>query len=350
MNPKVTIYSLSHPQSVWVYVGMSKRPKERCAHHMIHLRNGNHANIILRMESQHLDPHLWSFTELETCPAEEGLLAENWWINRMAKQHNVANLVTAKRLADVFGKVGRVLTADELQNMRASRRPMTEMNRDKVRALTIERCSKPIINLQTGQIYKNGTEAAQDLGVCYGSIAQCVELPGRSTAGVMLARYSASMDIDETRANFLRARDAMLDSAEAAKKAARNFETSLRKCVEHLETGNIYPSVTSAANWLGAHPSSLVDHLKGRSGSCRGQTFRYTDKKSTEKLTKGMSQTKSKRIYASKAVRNVDTGQVYSSVTAAAKDVGAQIANLSAACNGKVKRCRGYRWAFEVTP
>lgn len=50
-----------------------------------------------------------------------------------------------------------------------------------------------------------------------------------------------------------------------------------------------------------------------------------------------------------KAVRCVETGQVFASVTEAAESVFNSVQNLSAAARGKVKTCGGYHWEFVET-
>lgn len=47
-----------------------------------------------------------------------------------------------------------------------------------------------------------------------------------------------------------------------------------------------------------------------------------------------------------KAVINLDTGQVFPSIAAAAESVGVQHANISAAVRGVASTSGGYRWAY----
>lgn len=47
-----------------------------------------------------------------------------------------------------------------------------------------------------------------------------------------------------------------------------------------------------------------------------------------------------------KPVKNIDTGEIFESVSAAALKIGVAVTTLSAAANGKTKTCGGYHWKF----
>lgn len=54
--------------------------------------------------------------------------------------------------------------------------------------------------------------------------------------------------------------------------------------------------------------------------------------------------TRNKRI--SKPVKCIDTGVIYNSITAAAKETDIKICNITLCCQGKQKTAKGYHWEY----
>ena len=78
-------------------------------------------------------------------------------------------------------------------------------------------------------------------------------------------------------------------------------------------------------------------------GKFDGENNTFYGKKHTQSSKDKMSKAKGKMKVK---VRNIDTGEVFESLTLASKTYKVQVAHIKRVCIGKGKTCGGYRWEF----
>lgn len=103
----------------------------------------------------------------------------------------------------------------------------------------------------------------------------------------------------------------------------------------------IYPSATEAAQAIGASQGNLSMTCQGKRSKCKGKRYAYLDDYENGTVPKFMPSRGCKRY-----VRCIDTGEVFSSITEAAKAIGAQGSKITTVCRGKRKTTGGYHWEY----
>ena len=98
------------------------------------------------------------------------------------------------------------------------------------------------------------------------------------------------------------------------------------------------------------------DHTKGyniedggvQKNSCSEDTRRKLSEAAKRRHTPISEATKKKlsSLAKKKAVRNIDTGEVYESLTAAGRSLNKNYKHIGDVCNGKRRTAYGYRWEF----
>lgn len=117
--------------------------------------------------------------------------------------------------------------------------------------------------------------------------------------------------------------------------------SNLPRPVICIDTEEVFPSIAAAARAKGLSHGNLSVVLKGTRRMCGGYQWAYLEdwnNKTLEPLRKKMT--------TAKAVRCIDTGVVYKSLTAAGVQTGASNAHISGVCKGKRQRAGGYMWEY----
>jgi hypothetical protein len=128
--------------------------------------------------------------------------------------------------------------------------------------------------------------------------------------------------------------------AKSAPKATRGIPI---RCVT---TGEIFPSITAAAYAHRVHPPHLSDHLKGRGYSVGGRTYEYL---SAEETPPDLTPAKFHKT-TPRAVRCIDDGKVFRSITACAKHYGIAPANLKHHLEGLYRGLNNHRFEWVELP
>jgi hypothetical protein len=118
---------------------------------------------------------------------------------------------------------------------------------------------KPIICLTTGKQYSSTKEAADDLKMLPKRINDVLKGRKKSYGGYKFRYIDESLNIEP-------------DEERERKAFARRHTTA--KSIICNETGQIYISITQAANELGINNSTICSHLSGKLKHVRGFTFR----------------------------------------------------------------------------
>ena len=117
---------------------------------------------------------------------------------------------------------------------------------------------------------------------------------------------------------------------------------NLKTVVRCVETGKLYRSINAAHRLTGVSVQSLTSVLNGRSktaNDCHWERIPYTDDIIVERDIP-----KPKRCTVKMKVRCVETGEVYNTISKAAKALGIDGSNISGAISGLRITAGGYHW------
>ena len=120
------------------------------------------------------------------------------------------------------------------------------------------------------------------------------------------------------------------------------------KAIRCIETGQIFDSIQQAADFVGINYNSISAVAHGRNQSSAGFHWEFVDKEKESSRPKCpvkevSDDTRKKHC---KAVRCVETGQIFESVGAAAKFASVRQPNISSVLYGKQTTAGGYHWEF----
>ncbi len=107
-----------------------------------------------------------------------------------------------------------------------------------------------------------------------------------------------------------------------------------------------FDSITMAHNATGINGSTISFACNGRTKTAGGFMWTYKEDYKGEPITTDIPNTKP--VQQCDLLGNVI--QEFSSVKGAAEFVGAHAQNISNACNGKLKSCKGYTWKYAIKP
>lgn len=110
-----------------------------------------------------------------------------------------------------------------------------------------------------------------------------------------------------------------------------------RKPIECIETGEVFASITAAAQAHGVKPSNLSWHLKGYHTSVGGKTYRHTTLP-TPAIPHNQR--------ARKEVKCLDDGRTFPSITQAAKHYGVAVNGLSLHLRGLQTNVGGKKFEY----
>lgn len=129
--------------------------------------------------------------------------------------------------------------------------------------------------------------------------------------------------------------------------------SSWGKPVICLETGKKFKSAREAAKYMNVHTSLMCAACKGKVFSIHKFHFLYKetyDNLSKTEIIKILNQKrkdeKACKDKIRKKVRCVETGEIFNSVTEAAKSVGSATSNISKCCKTPKYICKGYHWEY----
>lgn len=117
--------------------------------------------------------------------------------------------------------------------------------------------------------------------------------------------------------------------------------SNLPRAVICIDTHEEFPSIAAAARAKGLSHGNLSVVLKGTRRMCGGYQWAYPDNWNNKTL-----EPLRKKKTTAKAVRCIDTGVVYESLTTAAVQTGASDAHISSVCKGKRQRAGSYMWEY----
>ncbi len=140
--------------------------------------------------------------------------------------------------------------------------------------------------------------------------------------------------------------------------ASKGYGKRSRKEIKCIETGEIFPSMSAAARAKGINPASLTQCMRNKKATCCGCHWQLTDNETSKTYTesprmlalkvenakRGKTRSNSPRC----SVRCTETGQVFESMSVAAKHYGIDKRNIYSAIERKIK-AGGVHWE-RLTP
>lgn len=165
-----------------------------------------------------------------------------------------------------------------------------------------------ITNMDTGKVYGSSGEAERDSGVPASNITQVCK-GTRNKAGGYRWSY--------TDVNY---------SGQTYRKT---------KPVINLDTKKIYPSIKDASEELLLQKSKITLVCQGKRKQTGGFRWAYYEGPLFDSIDTVLT-----------AVKNIDTGKVFSSIAEAGREMGIDASGISKVCKGKRKTAGGYRWKY----
>ena len=110
-----------------------------------------------------------------------------------------------------------------------------------------------------------------------------------------------------------------------------------------INTGDIFDTVTQAADKYNTYPTTVTKACKGKRKTAGEMTWQYYD----EYLVKPKNINAYKALGGrSRQVLCIETNTVYDSVHDAAKDIGVDYTSISKACSGKRNTAANMHWKY----
>ena len=273
------------------------------------------------------------------------------------------------------GTETKIETKIEKSSRQAVRRPM----------------GRKVLCIETGKIYDSIRDAAGNAGVSVAIMRAC--LPGKRMGAMGYHwQYAEEEDLLEAgvAAKTGEIEDRKADETIAAGSVEKTVKSTAKtmgkdekatdlekkagpRKVLCIETGDLYASVTAAAKAAGVQRTTVSMCLTGKRKTAGGTHWIYADSMEAarvgkrKKTVKGAERSKEEpktkmeeetgnntmdssvrkaRGRKGRRVLCVDSGEIYSSVSEAAKILGIGNASIRSNLAGKSKTAGGYRWAY----
>ena len=194
--------------------------------------------------------------------------------------------------------------------------------------------SGEVVCVETGKIYKNAERAAIE-----------ENLLGAS-GGILNCCYKKAITCRNLHWLFKKDFDKL--SPEQVKKYIQKLPTdSYVKSVTCLETGKEYYSQKEAAKETGIS-NHMINKICMRGGYNIGKTsFHFVFSENYKNMSKeDIANIIGTRSKGTKKVRCVETGDVFNSITEAAKSVKSETSNISKCCKSFKYTCKSYHWEY----
>ena len=121
------------------------------------------------------------------------------------------------------------------------------------------------------------------------------------------------------------------------------------KPVVRLDTGEVFRSATDAALSIGSTQGQVSLVCNGRQGHTKGIRLAYQSDHEAGRVPNFVSKIKGANHRAARAVRSLDTGLVFATITEAEVTTGIPRGKIALVCKGQRKTAGNQRWEFVDT-
>ena len=297
------VYEIVNKINNKVYIGSTKNIRKRRNYHFRYLKNNNHPNKKLQNAYNKYGENNFSFNIIyrivdfeDIVNLKEKLLnSEQYWMDYY-NSYGIGGYNIAKIAGSCLGI------------------KMSESQKIMLRKAHAKN-SKPVINMDTGQIFESMSSARRHTGVQPFSISRACRGIAEIAGGFKWAFIlNGKPDIKE-------------------------FKTKRRVSVANLSTGKIFKSIVEAAKFYDICADKISRVCYGKSHLAGG--FDWAIISGNEiKLRKDFVHKKLRKVI------NIDTGEFFDSIAIASRKYNLNRSHISAVCNGTRKRCGNYRWAY----
>lgn len=182
-------------------------------------------------------------------------------------------------------------------------------------------CTRNVVCYETGERFVSAAEAGRKHEINGASILAVIDKPGRTSGGKHWVSF---------------------EKLDGYAPVQSKSELKKRK-IEVIETGDIFESVTQAAQHLGVDPSAVTNACKGRKRTTGGYHIRYVGDPLPGDLDIGRYE------FVKKKIRLVETDHVYESVAEASRDLGIKTELIINVCKGKQENTHGLHFCYLTT-
>lgn len=303
-NLKMVIYMIRRKKTGKLYIGQTTR-KLRCRirqHVYCAKRSPTNSYIDNAIGEHGVDE--FEVLLVEECSSKEELNErERYWIQFFnSKRPNGYNLTDGGD-----GGAGRPISEKQ-------RQIVSEFNKGKIlsditKAKISESKSVPVVCVDTGDIFKSITVAAEWAGVAPTSLSAALHHRTHTSGGY---RWNFVNNLNEIEA----------------------MPQIRKRRVICIETGEIFESITAASEWAG---KDIHEVLRGRNKTAGGYHWQYADAPSEDEAAKKPHK---------RSVICLENGKIFESVRAAAKFASISPCTVSDALHGRRSKAGGYHWEY----
>ena len=195
--------------------------------------------------------------------------------------------------------------------------------------------SKAVLCIETGVVYPNARIAAEVVGTQYSSIsAVCNNRNSRVLAGGFSWRFATAEDL--------------VNGSPQTNVAPKN--PSYYKAVQCVETNDVFCSIADAARAVNRSKNTVCDACKNPNKTAGGYHWRYVEVDNTVELAEHKTTVIADSNPSNyKAVRCVETGDVFPSMAEAARWANTSRQEVRRACEKNTKTSGGYHWEYAKT-
>lgn len=190
--------------------------------------------------------------------------------------------------------------------------------------------AKPVIRLDTLEIYPSSTAAAKVIGATQANLSMVCNGKRGHVQGLQFAYVS---DYES----------GIIPEFQQRRQGKANPRARAVLCIE---TGERFDTVTDASIATGVHSGKIVSVCKGKRGSSGGFHFAYLVDHESGTTPQFHQKRRGKENYRARAVRCIETGVSYDTVTDAANATGAHVSAIVRVCKHAGKTAGGFRWEY----
>ena len=282
----------------------------------------------------------FKFDILEKCTLKKLTEREDFYIKALQPEYNIAlechtmefSQETREKMR--LAKIGKPLSVEH-------RKKISLGNFGKKKSE--EACRKhfrSVLCVETGVIYESVANAAESCGIKYNSLSATLHGRNQTSDGY----HWKFVDESHKERKIKPCKDVSL-------------ETRLKrsKPIRCIETGEIFPSIKTAAEQFNIKQPNISAVLYGKQKTAGGFHWEYCDpnqkcsEKTRENLRKarlGHKHSEGTIAKLAKSVRCVETGRVFVSIGIAAKSTNTYQSNISKVLLGKRQTAGGFHWEY----